>query len=149
PETLHINLFMWRVQTPLPYPPRAKTCFFFIFSQLIVVGGPCRRTRKCFFYFVPIFFPENFVSPIPPVIVVSNYIKHRCIGAGPGKVVACKPGDERRTLRDLVRDLAVFSLKFFQEFQRCSCGCKITVRVYGQRTPEGIPPKKPGKSRPF
>src|SRR5260370_37028092 len=69
----------------------------------------------------------------------------RCIRVG----IVFEPGNEVRSLGDLVGNLAVVALVLGYELERCARAAIIPCRIQSQGGPQGIAAEEPSKTRPL
>src|SRR5205085_6573486 len=83
------------------------------------------------------------------VVRVRDDVERRRVGARPRELVIGEPRDERRRLRNLVRDFAVGALEFFEECERGACRLKIADGVECEARPERVAAEEPSEAGPL
>src|SRR5467141_2143907 len=96
---------------------------------------------------VPFFSCERGVPTLQNVVIHGDDIERCCIGGGVRIGVAFEPVHEVRSLRNFVRNFAVFALVFGNERERRARAGKISGSIEREGSPKGIAPEEPSKSR--
>src|SRR2546428_5667695 len=96
---------------------------------------------------LPFRLRELNITAADDVIIRRNNVQRRGICRSETVGVIREPGNETGALRDLVGNFAIGSLRLTQEVER-GTGCfVVNCRVESQRSPQGIPPIVPRKTK--
>src|ERR1035438_1564083 len=78
---------------------------------------------------IPAFASERYIAALRHVIIGRDDKQWRCVCGGVGIRKICEPGNKTRTLRNLMRNLAVIALILADELDRGASGCEISERI--------------------
>src|SRR5262249_9191337 len=123
--------------------------YFGILDQVILISVGRRCEPVSFQDRLPVPLDEIQIAAGPPVVRLTDDIQRSGVGARPRVRIVLEPRNQRRALRNLVRDLSILPLKFLKEIEPCPRRCKVPKRVNCEARPQRIAPKEPGKPRPL